>query len=139
MSSWSDIVLQVEARAASRCEYCRMHQALQGGTFHVKHITPSVRGGASTLENLAWSCPGCNLHKSDRIDAHDPQSGTVVPLFHPRQDRWSEHFRWQRYHLIEKTPTGRATIAMLDLNHPPRLLIRQAEEVFGMFPPQDDP
>ena len=26
-----------------------MHQALQGGTFHVEHITPSVRGGASTL------------------------------------------------------------------------------------------
>jgi len=32
MSSWSEIVVQVEARAASRCEYCRMHQALQGGT-----------------------------------------------------------------------------------------------------------
>jgi signal recognition particle GTPase len=26
-----------------------MHQALQGGTFHVEHITPRVRGGASTL------------------------------------------------------------------------------------------
>ena len=49
MRSWSEIVLQVEARAASRCAYCRMHQALQGGTFHVEHITPSVRGGASTL------------------------------------------------------------------------------------------
>jgi hypothetical protein len=34
MSSWSEIVVQVEARAASRCEYCRMHQALQGGTLH---------------------------------------------------------------------------------------------------------
>src|SRR5208337_4501598 len=78
MSSWGEIVLQVEARAASRCEYCRMHQALQGGTLHVEHITPSVRGGASSMENLAWSCPGCNLHKSDRIDAHHPQSGTVA-------------------------------------------------------------
>ena len=73
MSSWSEVVLEVEARAASRCEYCRMHQALQGGTFHVEHITPSVHGGATTLENLAWSCPGCNLHKSDRSDATIPR------------------------------------------------------------------
>jgi len=32
------------------------------------------------------------------------------------------------------TPTGRATVALLYLNHPRRLLIRQAEELFGLFP-----
>ena len=55
MSSWSEITHQVKERAGDRCEYCRMHQALQGGTFHVEHIIPSARGGPSTLENLAWS------------------------------------------------------------------------------------
>ena len=138
MSSWGQIVSQVEARAALRCEYCRMHQALQGGTFHVEHITPSAHGGPSTLDNLAWSCPGCNLHKSDRIAALDPQTGAMIPLFHPRRDRGSEHFRWEKYYLTGKTPTGRATVSLLDLNHPRRLLIRQAEEVFGLFPPQDN-
>jgi hypothetical protein len=38
MSSWSEHAREVETRAGSRCEYCRMHQALQGATFHVEHI-----------------------------------------------------------------------------------------------------
>ena len=59
------IVAEVEQRAAGRCEYCRMHQSLQGATFHVEHIVPTVLGGSSTLSNLAWACPGCNLQKSD--------------------------------------------------------------------------
>src|SRR5436309_11270126 len=91
---WSQTVERVEARAEGRCEYCRMHQALQGATFHVEHILPSSRGGATDLDNLAWSCPGCKLRKSDRIGALDPESGTPAPLFNPRTDRWSEHFRW---------------------------------------------
>jgi len=30
---------------------------------------------------------------------------------------------------------GRATLLALNLNHPRRVLIRQAEELFGLFPP----
>jgi hypothetical protein len=112
-----------------------MHQALQGATFHVEHIVPRSRGGATNLDNLAWSCPGCNLRKSDRVEALDPQSGVIVPLFNPRTDRWSEHFRWQGYLLIGQTSVGRATESILELNHPRRVLIRQAEELFGLFPP----
>jgi hypothetical protein len=134
MISWAEIVRQVERRADQRCEYCQMHQALQGGTFHVEHILPTSRGGPSSMENLAWSCPGCNLRKSDRIEAPDPDSGAIVPLFHPRSDSWPEHFEWDGYLLVGRTPTGRATVFVLDLNHPRRLLIRQAEELFGLFP-----
>jgi hypothetical protein len=135
MTSWADIVRAVEARAGERCEYCRMHQALQGATFHVEHALPSSRGGASDLDNLAWGCPSCNLHKSDRIEVLDPESGQIVPLFHPRRHCWAEHFRWDGYHLIGLTPSGRATVLALDLNHPRRLRIRRAEELFGLFPP----
>ena len=35
----------------------------------------------------------------------------------------------------EGAHTGRATVFALDLNHPRRLLIRQAEALFGLFPP----
>jgi hypothetical protein len=129
------IAAAVELRARSRCEYCRMHQSLQGATFHVEHIFPSSKGGASTLENLAWCCPSCNLHKSDRIDSMDPQSSETVPLFHPRQSIWSAHFKWVGYQLVGQTPVGRATIAVLNLNSPRRLLIRRAEERFSLFPP----
>jgi hypothetical protein len=111
-----------------------MHQALQGATFHIEHIVPESRGGSSELENLAFCCPSCNLHKSDRIEAQDPASGSVIRLFNPRLDSWEEHFQWDSYELRGRTPMGRATILALELNHPRRLLIRRAEERFSMFP-----
>jgi hypothetical protein len=111
-----------------------MHQALQGATFHIEHIVPGSRGGLTELANLAWACPSCNLRKSARTHGRDPDSGLIVPLFHPRLDLWHEHFLWDRYQLVGQTPVGRATILLLDLNHPRRLMIRKAEESFGMFP-----
>jgi len=134
MSSWAETVRLVEARAGGRCEYCRMHQDLQGATFHVEHIIPTSHGGLSELDNLAWACPGCNLRKANRILVVDPDSLVRVPLFHPRHDCWSEHFRWQGYQVVGLTPTGRATVWALDLNQGRRLLIREAEERFGLFP-----
>ena len=114
-----------------------MHQALQGATFHLEHIVPRSRGGSTLPENLAWACPGCNLHKSDRVEVTDPQTGRAVPLFDPRRDRWYDHFRWEEYELVPMTAVGRATAAALDLNHSRRLRIRQAEGLFGLFPPLD--
>ena len=126
---------QVEARASGRCEYCRMHQALQGATFHLEHIIPSSCGGATVLENLAWACPTCNFRKSDRESGVDPGSGLTVPFYNPRYEAWSIHFCWKGYEVDGLTPVGRATIATLDLNHPKRIFIRRAEELFGYFPP----
>jgi hypothetical protein len=133
--SWSEMACIVEARAEGRCEYCRMHQDLQGATFHVEHVYPSSKGGDTGLENLAWCCPGCNLSKSDRVEVLDPESGQMSCLFHPRRDKWSKHFRWEDHRLIGRTPVGRATVFALDLNHARRIRIRQAEALFGWFPP----
>lgn len=126
---------QVQSRAGDRCEYCRMHQSLQGASFHVEHISPKSRGGDSTLNNLAWACPSCNLRKSDRVELSDPDSGELVFLFNPRLNDWDTHFRWNGYELVGQSAVGRATISALDLNHPRRLRIRQAEEIFDLFPP----
>jgi hypothetical protein len=134
-NSWAERVRAVEARADGRCEYCRMHQALQGATFHVEHITPKSVGGSDTLDNLAWACPSCNLKKADRLMAVDPETGAEIALFHPRQDRWEEHFTWSDFELVGLTPVGRALIAAFDLNHPRRLMIREAEAYFELFPP----
>ena len=134
---WAELARQVRDRAGDRCEYCRMHQDLQGATFHVEHILPSSHGGPTGLDNLAWACPGCNLHKADRTEAVDPDAGTVVPLFHPRRDRWADHFRWDGHRVVGLTVSGRATAEALQLNAPRRQLIRQAEALFGLFPPND--
>lgn len=112
-----------------------MHQSLQGASFHVEHVVPRSRAGSPALDNLAWACPGCNLGKSDRLEAPDPETRRTVPLFNPRTTSWNDHFRWEGHEIIGLTPTGRATVAALDLNRPRRVLIRQSEELFGLFPP----
>jgi hypothetical protein len=113
-----------------------MHQSLQGARFHLEHIVPTVRGGTTSPENLAWACPSCNFRKSDRIQVPDPNSGANVPLFNPRVHAWNEHFAWDDYHMVGLTALGHATIAALELNHSRRIRIRQAEQMFGLFPPE---
>src|SRR5437870_9608368 len=100
----------VRERAADRCQYCLMHQSLQGATFHVEHVIPRSKGGSSEMDNLVLACPGCNLHKADRTTATDPVTGLRVRLFHPIQQTWSEHFRYVGYQIEGLTPVGRATV-----------------------------
>ncbi len=135
MTSWAETVRFVERRARERCEYCCMHQALQGATFHVEHVVPLSCSGPSVPDNLAWACPGCNLKKSNRQTAADPTTGASVSLFNPRTDAWDDHFGWQGYLMVGLTPVGRALVEAFDLNRDRRVLIRQAEELFGFFPP----
>jgi hypothetical protein len=125
----------VRERAEFRCEYCLMHQDLQGATFHLEHVIPITKGGKTEMENLALACPSCNLHKSDRVEVTDSETGKEIRLFDPRTASWKDHFAWSGYQIVGKTATGRATIEALDLNHPRRQRIRQAEEMFGWFPP----
>ena len=134
MSSSAVLGEQVINRAGRRCEYCRMHQALQGATFHIEHIIPQSQGGTTESANLALACPSCNLKKSNRQEASEPDTGVVVPLFNPRQQIWHEHFKWEAYQMVGLSSIGRATIEAFDLNHSRRVLIRQAEERLGLFP-----
>lgn len=124
----------ITERAGGRCEYCQMHQSLQGATFHIEHVIPRARGGKSDSSNLALACPSCNLHKADRVEAYADSSTTAVALFNPRTDVWAEHFEWDDYSLVGKTEVGKVTILTLDLNHDRRIKIRQAEQLFGLFP-----
>ena len=133
------IVGQVRKRAGGRCEYCGMAQEMQGATFHVEHIVPRSRGGESFATNLALACPSCNLHKSDRTESIDPETGEMVALFHPRRDRWEDHFVWRGFNLAGTTSKGRATIDVLNLNHPRRIRVRNMEQKLDLFPPPESP
>jgi hypothetical protein len=114
-----------------------MHQSLPGATFHLAHVVPQSRGGYAPLDTLAWTCPSGNVHNANRVESIDPDTGNQVPLFHPRLDTWNAQFRWDGHRVIGHTPIGRATVAALDLTHPRRIQIRDAEELFGLFPPTD--
>ena len=133
--TWDELARAVVARAGGRCEYCRMHQALQGGVFHLEHVLPRSKGGPTTLENLAFACPTCNLRKSDRVEVQGADVQSMVKLFNPRTQIWLQHFRWDGYLMIGLTPEGIATVVALDVNHPRHILIRGIEELLGLFPP----
>ncbi|MEO6740803.1 MAG: HNH endonuclease signature motif containing protein [Chthoniobacteraceae bacterium] len=129
------LAARVRRRAQNRCEYGRMSQSLQGASFHIEHIIPRKHGGRAVFENLALACPGCNLHKADRTCADDPQTGETAPLFHPRKSQWADHFAWQGMRIRGRTATIKATLSALQFNQARRLLIRDAERGFGLFPP----
>lgn len=113
-----------------------MHQALQGATFHMEHIVPRSLGGGSDLDNLAWSCPGRNLHNAGRSGLLDRDTNQRVPVFNPRSERWRDHFSWDEFQIVPLTAIGRAMCAAFELNSDRRIRIRRAEAMFGLFPPE---
>lgn len=122
----------VRLRARDRCEYCGISQLGQEATFHVDHVLPRREEGPTTDGNLALACVSCSLRKGARTAARDPETGAEVPLFHPRQQRWEDHFSsGSDFVLIGRTPTGRATIALLRMNRPNAVLVRQMESKLG--------
>ena len=135
MSVSEELSRAVRVRADGRSQYYLMHESLQGATFHIEHIIPQCKGGRSDLENLVLACPGCNLHKGSRITAIDPATGEDARLFHPIQQLWPEHFRFNGYQIEGLTGAGRATVEALNLNHSRRQRIREVEKAFGLYPP----
>lgn len=116
----SRFLKQVAARANYRCEYCLSPQVVTAQAFHCDPIVPLAKGGATTLDNLCYACPRCNLRKSDRITGIDPASEGQVSLFHPRRQIWSDNFVWSSDYLqiFGSTPVGRTTVQLLQLNDP---------------------
>lgn len=100
------------------CEYCLYSQKYTSIKFHNEHIIPLILKGKSEFMNLAKACGYCNGKKATHIEWLDPISQQIVPLFHPRKDEWNDHFEWSadRLLIIGKTPTGRATVELLDMN-----------------------
>lgn len=112
-----------------------MSQGLQGARFHIEHIIPCSKGGLTREDNLALACPSCNLSKRDLLDASDPVTRAVVPLYHRRRDPWARHFAFRGTTVEGLSQTGRATVALLRMNDPRRLAIREMEKRLGWFPP----
>jgi hypothetical protein len=127
----------VFARANGCCEYCYSQARFSTQSFAAEHIIPVFLGGKSVLDNLALACFGCNGHKHTKVSALDSESGLTVPLFHPRQDTWLEHFNWGNDFslVLGLTPRGRATIAALHLNRVEVVNLRQVLYRVGQHPP----
>jgi 5-methylcytosine-specific restriction endonuclease McrA len=114
----------VRRRAGDRCEYCRLHQEHSGLRHHIEHITAKQHGGSDDADNLALACHRCNLHKGTNLTGIDPQTGQLAPIFHPRRDRWSDHFTFEGTCINGVSAVGRATVQVLNMNDARRLELR---------------
>lgn len=124
-------------RAQGCCEYCLRQAAFATQSLSVEHIVPIHLGGDNSLENLALACQGCNSHKHTKQQGIDPADGASVPLYHPRKQKWREHFRWSEDYtlIIGISAIGRATVEALRMNRPGLVNLRRVLYALGEHPP----
>ena len=128
---------QVRSDAGRRCGYCLSSEALFGTPLEVEHIIPTAVGRQTVRANLWLACHRRNKLKGDRVQATDPLTGEVVPLFSPRNQRWRDHFKWSPDGAlaIGTTACGRATVAALQLNNEYIVETRRFWVAAGWHPP----
>jgi hypothetical protein len=124
---------RVRRRAAERCEYCLMPESAVSVSHQVDHIIALKHGGLTSAENLALCCVRCNKYKGSDLASIDPVTGKAEPLFHPRRHRWDEHLLGAE--IVARTPTGRVTVRLLQMNRPERITERVALIEAGAFSP----
>jgi 5-methylcytosine-specific restriction endonuclease McrA len=123
-------------RANRRCEYCRVAQENDRLPFEIDHIIALKHRGPTRASNLCLACFACNNHKGPNISGIDSRTNKIVPLFNPRRHKWHRHFRWDDGAiLVGRTPTGRATVAVLEINLDYRVEFRRELIHNGLFPP----
>lgn len=119
------------------CAYCQTTEANSGQLMTVDHIIPESKGGETEFDNLCFACRRCNEFKGATVEITDPLSDKIMPLFHPRQQRWDDHFAWNMssIRLVGLTAVGRATIIALNMNNEVIIDARQRWVSVGWHPP----
>lgn len=125
-------------RACRCCEYCWFPTECSAIGFEIDHIIAQKHGGPTQSANLALACFYCNSYKGPCIAGIDPVTGQVTRLFHPRNDQWDEHFRWDGPVLQPLTDVARATINVLRINDADAVEVRASLIEEGVFPPRVD-
>jgi 5-methylcytosine-specific restriction endonuclease McrA len=122
----ADLRSFVRQRAGSRCEYCRLpEEASALGSLQIEHVVARQHGGTDDPDNLALACDRCNLYKGPNLTTIDPLSGVAVPLFNPRTDTWSEHFRVETGWIVGLTSVGCGTARLFNMNAESRVQLRR--------------
>lgn len=124
----------VSNRANHQCEYCRVPDSHTFDEHEIDHIYAVKHDGGTVESNLCLSCWICNRHKGTDLTSFDPLTGQITPLFHPRNDRWEDHFRLNGAMIEPITPQGRTTVRLLKLNKRERIDERQLLIALGRYP-----
>lgn len=117
---------QVYERVGGACEYCQMPEAMAFSPHQIDHIIAQKHGGTTQADNLALACALCNKHKGSDIASIDPEIDEIIALYHPRKQRWVEHFQLNPSgNILPLTGIGRVTVSLLQLNRAERVAERQ--------------
>jgi hypothetical protein len=71
------------------------------------------------------------LHKGPNLTGVDSLTGQVAPLFHPRNDRWSDHFVFNGPRIEGISVIGRATVRLLAMSDARRVEVRREILKYG--------
>ena len=115
------LVRLVHQRARGCCEYCQLPERFASISFEMDHIIAEQHDGPTVESNLALACFADNHHKGPNLAGIDPRTRKRAWLFNPRRQAWHRHFRWDGPVLVGRTPVGRATAAVLQMNAPHRV------------------
>jgi hypothetical protein len=129
--------LRIEMADHRQCCYCLTSEVNSGIPMTYDHIEPRSKGGDNSCGNICLACRSCNEFKGNLTQALDPITAELVPLFHPRRQKWSEHFIWSAdgTSIEGLTVVGRATIVALRMNHPVIIAARRRWVSSGWHPP----
>ena len=120
---------RIRRRAQQACEYCHLPQRASILPHHIDHIIAQQHLGADDENNLCLCCLRCNLKKGPNIASIDPEVESeprIVALFHPRRQRWQDHFQLgEDGRITGVTPEGRAIPRLLDFNAEDRVQLRR--------------
>ena len=116
----------VAKRALDSCEYCLIPSLFGLAVpYHIDHIISRKHEGSTTFGNLAFSCQTCNLNKGSDLATYLHDIEEVIRLYNPRRDRWHDHFNLEQNGSLQPfTKIGKATIKLLELNHPDSIELR---------------
>ena len=112
---------QAYERANGYCEYCQIPEIATFTVHETERIIAEKHGGLTIEENLALACTICNKYKGSNLASIDPETDNIVGLYHPRKNRWSEHFQLQAAEFTHLTTKGLVTIRLLQLNRRERV------------------
>jgi hypothetical protein len=124
----------VRERAGLRCEYCLLAEDDAYLPHEPDHVIAAKHGGLTEASNLALACFDCNRYKGSDIASLDPDGGRLTPLFNPRAQNWEEQFQAVGGRVVPTTPVGRVTAALLQMNLPLRVEVREELARLGRWP-----
>ena len=83
---------------------------------------------------MACACVFCNRFKGTDLGSLSTRMGQLCRFFNPRTDRWADHFALDGVVIRPLTDVGEVTARILGMNHPDRVLERDALCAVGRYP-----